>query len=145
MITTASPAACSRPALEATCWPKLRDRARTRTPRIPAAQPAQEVQRGVAAAVIHIDELEVESGNRREDGHQAAVGLLDARLLVVAGDDHRQQRRRGRTGHRSAEDSAGRRPSARDSGCRTPLPPESAGLAVRGQSRASTETGEAPG
>ena len=52
----------------------------------------QEVQRGVAAAVVDIDELEVEIGDGFQCGDEAAMGLADDRFLVEAGDDDGQER-----------------------------------------------------
>ena len=64
-------------------------------PRIGALQLAQEVQRRVAAAVVDIDELEVELGDGFQGGDEAAMGLADDRFLVEAGDDDRQERAGG--------------------------------------------------
>ena len=66
---------------------------------IGALQLAQEVQRDIAAAVVDIDELEVEIGDGFQGGDEAAMGLADDRLLVEAGDDDGQERTGGITGN----------------------------------------------
>ena len=63
--------------------------------RIGALQLAQEVQRGIAAAVVDVDELEVEIGDGFQGGDEAAMGLADGRLLVEAGNDDGQKRAGG--------------------------------------------------
>ena len=63
--------------------------------RIGALQLAQEVQRGVAAAVVDVDELEVEIGDGFQGGDEAAMGLANDRFLVEAGDDDGQERAGG--------------------------------------------------
>ena len=63
MRTAASPAAHCKPAVTAVSWPKLREEREDPHARIGALQLAQEVQRGVMAAVVDIDELEVEIGD----------------------------------------------------------------------------------
>ena len=48
-------------------------------------------QRRVAAAVVDIDELEVETGDGVQGGDEAAMGLADDGFLVEAGDDDGQE------------------------------------------------------
>ena len=60
--------------------------------RIGALQLAQEVQRDIAAAVVDIDEFEVEPGDGVQCSDEAAMGLADGRFLVEAGDDDGQER-----------------------------------------------------
>ena len=58
-------------------------------PRIGLLEVPQEVQRGVAAAVVDIDDLEVEigdGGDGVQGGDEAAMGLADDRFLVEAGE-----------------------------------------------------------
>lgn len=47
----------------------------------------QDIQRAVVAAVVHIDDFEIQAGDAREHTDQAAVGLANDRHLVEAGDD----------------------------------------------------------
>ena len=63
--------------------------------RIGALQLAQEIQRDIAAAVVDIDELEVEIGDGFKCSDEAAMGLADDRCLVEAGDDDGQERAGG--------------------------------------------------
>ena len=85
-ITASRPAAASSPAVTAIWCPKLRASEITVTRSSAARSSQQQVERGVAAAVVDVDELEVEVGAlvRRRD--QRVVERADAGGLVV----HRQ-------------------------------------------------------
>ena len=75
MMTTASrPAAASSPAVTAIWCPKLRASAITVTRVVGRAQLEQQVQRLVAAAVVDVDELEVEVGPLVRRGRPAPRG-----------------------------------------------------------------------
>ncbi len=52
----------------------------------------QDVQRGIMAAVVDIDELDIEFGDRLEDRDKPAMRLLNDRFFVEAGDDDGQER-----------------------------------------------------
>ena len=61
-------AACSKPAAMAISWPKLRESEYAHA-RIGAVDLPQDVQRGIAAAVVYVDALEVQIGDGFQRGN----------------------------------------------------------------------------
>ena len=103
IITTASPAACSRPAVSAVWWPKFRDSVTTRM-RLSAA--------ASSARIVAVASLEPSSTTTISNGIPWSAATVrsqnsaDVVLLVEHGRHHAQQRqfprRRGSTGRQAS-------------------------------------------
>ena len=78
-------------AVMATCLSEIARQGDDPHARIGPLESSQKVQCGIAAAVVDVDELEVECGDVFEGGDKTAVRLGDDRFLVVAGDDDGQK------------------------------------------------------
>ena len=59
--------------------------------RVGALESSQEVQRGVAAAVVNVDDLEINPGGFLDDVDETAMRLGDDGFLVEAGDNDGQE------------------------------------------------------